>query len=170
MFSGMFLAINFIPEFHAFARPRSESRTHAHDGAAPSDGRRPRTCTSPRTGDTRNSIASRHKRAHVVAPPRCSNNSRFCYPPRSTVHTMPESNTTNTDSDKPSWDSSQFTQRAWIDDLLPWLPTCNAAYATLIEHGYTLTPQGCVFVHSYAHAQAVFFNQYTPYPLDSPSP
>eukprot|EP00965_Chrysotila_dentata_P003678 120493-Pleurochrysis_carterae.AAC.1 len=83
---------------------------------------------------------------------------------------MPETNSTDTDSEKPSWDSSQFTQRAWIDDLLPWRPTCNAAYATLIEHGYTLTPQGRVVVHSYAHAQAVFFNQYTPYPLDSPSP
>eukprot|EP00965_Chrysotila_dentata_P022760 754468-Pleurochrysis_carterae.AAC.1 len=83
---------------------------------------------------------------------------------------MPESNTTDTDSEKPSWDASQFTQRAWIDDLLPWLPTCNAAYAILIEHGYTLTPQGRVVVHSYAHAQAVFFKQYTPYPLDSPSP
>eukprot|EP00965_Chrysotila_dentata_P131965 4362787-Pleurochrysis_carterae.AAC.1 len=83
---------------------------------------------------------------------------------------MPKSNTTDTDSGKPSWDSSQFTQRAWIDDLLPWLPTCNAAHATLIEHGYTLTPQGRVVVHSYAHAQAVFFNQHTPYPLDSPSP
>eukprot|EP00965_Chrysotila_dentata_P195885 6177250-Pleurochrysis_carterae.AAC.2 len=83
---------------------------------------------------------------------------------------MPESNTTDTDSDKPSWDFAQFTQRAWIDDLLPWLPTCNAAYASLIEHGYTLKPQERVVVYSYSHAQAVFFNQYTPYPLDSPSP
>eukprot|EP00965_Chrysotila_dentata_P177766 5871919-Pleurochrysis_carterae.AAC.5 len=68
---------------------------------------------------------------------------------------MPETNTTGTDSDKPSWDSSQFTQRAWIDDLLPWLPTCNSAYASLIEHGYTLTPQGRVVAYSYSHAQAV---------------
>eukprot|EP00965_Chrysotila_dentata_P190131 6173698-Pleurochrysis_carterae.AAC.2 len=83
---------------------------------------------------------------------------------------MPEINNTNTDSDKPSWDSSQLSQRAWLDDLLPWLPTANSSYASLIEHGYTLTPRGRVVVHSYAHAQAVFFNQYTPYTLDAPSP
>eukprot|EP00965_Chrysotila_dentata_P169221 5588670-Pleurochrysis_carterae.AAC.1 len=33
-----------------------------------------------------------------------------------------------------------------------------------------LQRSGRVVVHSYQHAQAVFFNQYTPYPLDSPSP
>eukprot|EP00965_Chrysotila_dentata_P141259 4668874-Pleurochrysis_carterae.AAC.1 len=38
------------------------------------------------------------------------------------------------------------------------------------RHGYTLTPQGRVVVHSYPHAQAVFFNLYSPYSLDAPSP
>eukprot|EP00965_Chrysotila_dentata_P241370 6204238-Pleurochrysis_carterae.AAC.1 len=83
---------------------------------------------------------------------------------------MPETNNTDTDLEKPSWDSSQLSQRAWLDDLLPWLPTANSSYASLIKHGYTFTPQGRVVVHSYSHAQAVFFNQYTPYSLEAPSP
>eukprot|EP00965_Chrysotila_dentata_P104219 3441450-Pleurochrysis_carterae.AAC.1 len=61
---------------------------------------------------------------------------------------------TDTVSEQPSWDSSQLSQRAWLDDLLPWLPTKNASYASLVEHGYTLTPQGRVVVYSYQHAQA----------------
>eukprot|EP00965_Chrysotila_dentata_P142180 4701188-Pleurochrysis_carterae.AAC.1 len=77
---------------------------------------------------------------------------------------------TGTVSEQPPWDSSQLSQRAWLDDLLPWLPTKNASYASLVEHGYTLTPQGRVVVYSYQHAQAVFFNLYTPYTMDSPSP
>eukprot|EP00965_Chrysotila_dentata_P017297 574095-Pleurochrysis_carterae.AAC.1 len=72
---------------------------------------------------------------------------------------------------KPSpWDSSQLSQRAWLDELLPWLPTKNTAYASLCEHGYTLTPQGRVVVFSYQHVQAVFFSLYTPYTMDAPSP
>eukprot|EP00965_Chrysotila_dentata_P104143 3439093-Pleurochrysis_carterae.AAC.1 len=55
---------------------------------------------------------------------------------------------------KPSWDSSQLTERAWLDDLLPWIPSCNPLYATLIEHGYSLTPQGRVVVFSSDHAKA----------------
>eukprot|EP00965_Chrysotila_dentata_P051853 1721334-Pleurochrysis_carterae.AAC.1 len=83
---------------------------------------------------------------------------------------MPETNGIDTNFEKPSWNSSQLTQRAWVDDLLLWLPTCNAAYASLIEHGYTLTPQGRVVVYSYQHAQAVFLSLHTPYTLDAPSP
>eukprot|EP00965_Chrysotila_dentata_P038434 1277330-Pleurochrysis_carterae.AAC.1 len=72
---------------------------------------------------------------------------------------MPDTNNTDTVSDVPSWDSTlKLTQRALLDDLLPWLLTSNAAYASLIEHGYTLTPQGRVVVYSYQHAQAVLFN------------
>eukprot|EP00965_Chrysotila_dentata_P039773 1321664-Pleurochrysis_carterae.AAC.1 len=67
---------------------------------------------------------------------------------------MPDTNKSDSVSDQPSWDSSQFTQRAWLDDLLPWLPKCNASYASLVEHGYTFTPQGRVVVYSYQHAQA----------------
>eukprot|EP00965_Chrysotila_dentata_P045862 1524236-Pleurochrysis_carterae.AAC.1 len=68
---------------------------------------------------------------------------------------MPETNNTDTDSEKPSWDdSSQLSQHAWLDDLLPWRPTANSSYASLIEHGYTLTSQERVVVHSYSHAQA----------------
>eukprot|EP00965_Chrysotila_dentata_P258969 6213412-Pleurochrysis_carterae.AAC.2 len=62
---------------------------------------------------------------------------------------MPETINADADSDKPFWDSSQLTQRAWLDDLLPWLPTCNSSYASLIEDGYTL---------------------YAPYTLVAPSP
>eukprot|EP00965_Chrysotila_dentata_P238481 6202530-Pleurochrysis_carterae.AAC.1 len=40
---------------------------------------------------------------------------------------MPKTNNTDTDSDKRSWDSSQFSQRAGLDDLLPWLLTANCA-------------------------------------------
>eukprot|EP00965_Chrysotila_dentata_P148516 4903836-Pleurochrysis_carterae.AAC.1 len=84
---------------------------------------------------------------------------------------MPDPNNTDSVSDPPpSWDSSQLSQRAWLDDLLPWLPTCNSSYAPLVEHGYTLTPQGRVVVYSMQHAQAVFFNLHTPYTMDSPSP
>eukprot|EP00965_Chrysotila_dentata_P108779 3593592-Pleurochrysis_carterae.AAC.1 len=67
---------------------------------------------------------------------------------------MPDINKTDSVTEQPSWDSSQFTERAWLDDLLPWLPTCNASYASLAEHGYTFTPQGRVVVYSYQHAQA----------------
>eukprot|EP00965_Chrysotila_dentata_P021896 724721-Pleurochrysis_carterae.AAC.1 len=83
---------------------------------------------------------------------------------------MPDTDNTDTVSEQPSWDSSQLSQRAWLDDLLPWLPTRNTSYAFLVEHGYTLTPQGRVVVYSYQHAQAVFFNLYIPYTKDSPSP
>eukprot|EP00965_Chrysotila_dentata_P012127 397723-Pleurochrysis_carterae.AAC.1 len=83
---------------------------------------------------------------------------------------MFNANNTDTISDQPSWDSSQLSQRAWLDGLLPWLPTKNTAYASLCEHGYTLTPQGRVVVFSYQHAQAVIFNLYTPYTMDAPSP
>eukprot|EP00965_Chrysotila_dentata_P019459 646840-Pleurochrysis_carterae.AAC.1 len=71
---------------------------------------------------------------------------------------------------KPSWDSSQLTERAWLDDLLPWIPSCNPLYATLIEHGYSLTPQGRVVVFSVDHAKAVYHRFYTPYTFDAPSP
>eukprot|EP00965_Chrysotila_dentata_P077548 2559197-Pleurochrysis_carterae.AAC.1 len=56
--------------------------------------------------------------------------------------------TNGTVSKQPSWDSSQLSQRAWLDDLLLWLPAKNASYASL----------------------AVFFDLYTSYTMDSPSP
>eukprot|EP00965_Chrysotila_dentata_P227247 6195884-Pleurochrysis_carterae.AAC.1 len=61
-----------------------------------------------------------------------------------------------------------FNARGWTI-LLPWLPTCNASCASLIEHGYALTPQGRVVVYSLQHAQAVFLNLYTPCTMDAPS-
>eukprot|EP00965_Chrysotila_dentata_P108287 3576624-Pleurochrysis_carterae.AAC.1 len=62
---------------------------------------------------------------------------------------------------KPSWDSSQLTERAWLDDLFPWLPSCNLLYASLVEQGYSLTPQGRVAVYSTDHAKAVFHRLHT---------
>eukprot|EP00965_Chrysotila_dentata_P066624 2206287-Pleurochrysis_carterae.AAC.3 len=81
---------------------------------------------------------------------------------------MSNADTTDTVSEQSSWDSSQLSQRAGLNDLLPWLPTKNAglnnllpwfptkntAYASLCEYGYTLTPQGRVVDYSYQHAQA----------------
>eukprot|EP00965_Chrysotila_dentata_P032335 1077713-Pleurochrysis_carterae.AAC.1 len=71
---------------------------------------------------------------------------------------------------RPSWDSSQLTERAWLDDLFPWIPTCNSLYATLIEQGYSLTPQGRVVVFSSDHAKAVFHRLHPAHTFDSPSP
>eukprot|EP00965_Chrysotila_dentata_P178189 5885356-Pleurochrysis_carterae.AAC.1 len=45
---------------------------------------------------------------------------------------------------QPSWDCSQFSIRAWVDDLLAWVPTCYQSFAPLIEHGYVLTSHGRV--------------------------
>eukprot|EP00965_Chrysotila_dentata_P260621 6213972-Pleurochrysis_carterae.AAC.1 len=71
---------------------------------------------------------------------------------------------------KTSRDSSQLTERALLDDLFPWIPTCNALYATLIEHGYSLTPQGRVVVYLNDHVKAVFHRFYQVYLFDAPSP
>eukprot|EP00965_Chrysotila_dentata_P045653 1516573-Pleurochrysis_carterae.AAC.1 len=71
---------------------------------------------------------------------------------------------------KPSWDSSQLSERAWLDDLFAWIPTCNSLYATLIEQGYSLTPHGRVVVYSADHAKAVFHRLHQTYSFDSPSP
>eukprot|EP00965_Chrysotila_dentata_P174780 5770197-Pleurochrysis_carterae.AAC.1 len=71
---------------------------------------------------------------------------------------------------KPSWDSSQLTERTWLDDLFPWIPTCNSLYAKLIELGYSLTPQGRVAVYSNDHAKAVFHRLHQTHSFDSPSP
>eukprot|EP00965_Chrysotila_dentata_P094546 3125971-Pleurochrysis_carterae.AAC.1 len=71
---------------------------------------------------------------------------------------------------KPSWDSSQLTERAWLYDLFPWIPTSNALYATLLEHGYSLTPQGRVVVYSTDHAKAVFHRFYQVCTFNAPSP
>eukprot|EP00965_Chrysotila_dentata_P020157 667404-Pleurochrysis_carterae.AAC.1 len=57
---------------------------------------------------------------------------------------------------QPSWDCSQLTIRAWIDDVLTWIPTRGPAFAPLIEHGYVLTSHGRVVVASTDHAIAVF--------------
>eukprot|EP00965_Chrysotila_dentata_P127301 4209726-Pleurochrysis_carterae.AAC.1 len=62
----MFLVIIFIPESHAFARPRTVPRTLTRDGAAPFDGRCPRTCTTPGQGVSRDTPASQHKRAQQL--------------------------------------------------------------------------------------------------------
>eukprot|EP00965_Chrysotila_dentata_P135731 4487328-Pleurochrysis_carterae.AAC.1 len=71
---------------------------------------------------------------------------------------------------KPSWDSSQLTECACLHDLFRWIPTCNSLYATLIEQGYSLTPQGRVVVYSSDHAKAVFHRLHQTHTFDSPSP
>eukprot|EP00965_Chrysotila_dentata_P157565 5205111-Pleurochrysis_carterae.AAC.2 len=71
---------------------------------------------------------------------------------------------------QPSWDCSQLTIRAWIDDVLTWIPTRDPAFAPPIEHGYVLTSHGRVVVASSDHAIAVFHRIYTPYLLHDPSP
>eukprot|EP00965_Chrysotila_dentata_P021247 703526-Pleurochrysis_carterae.AAC.1 len=57
---------------------------------------------------------------------------------------------------QPSWDSSQISIRAWVDDVLAWIPTCDQSFAPLIEHGYVLTSHGRVVVTSKEHAIAVY--------------
>eukprot|EP00965_Chrysotila_dentata_P212938 6187337-Pleurochrysis_carterae.AAC.1 len=47
---------------------------------------------------------------------------------------------------QPSWDSSQISIRAWVDDLLAWIPTCEQSFAPLIEQGYVLTSHGRVVI------------------------
>eukprot|EP00965_Chrysotila_dentata_P218012 6190360-Pleurochrysis_carterae.AAC.2 len=42
-------------------------------------------------------------------------------------------------SQQPSWDYLQISLRAWVDDILTWIPTCDATFAPLIERGYVLT-------------------------------
>eukprot|EP00965_Chrysotila_dentata_P093634 3094276-Pleurochrysis_carterae.AAC.2 len=71
-------------------------------------------------------------------------------------------------SQQPSWDCSQLTIRAWIDDVLTWIPTRDSAFAPLIEHGYVITSHGRVVVSSADQAVAVFHRVYTPYPLHNP--
>eukprot|EP00965_Chrysotila_dentata_P194602 6176463-Pleurochrysis_carterae.AAC.1 len=71
---------------------------------------------------------------------------------------------------QPSWECSQLTIRAWIDDVLTWIPTRDSAFAPLIEHGYVITSHGRVVVSSADQAVAVFHRIYTPYPLHDPSP
>eukprot|EP00965_Chrysotila_dentata_P164977 5447204-Pleurochrysis_carterae.AAC.1 len=161
------LLFNFIPDQHAFARARCEAGTHA-------DSRRPRPAATPRARPRSGHAslqASQLTRCQLVAPRRCKLDPFFSYPLRSTASDMPDTNNPDTVSHQPSWDSSHLSQeRAWLYDLLPWLPTRNASYASLVEHGYILTPQGRVVVYSYQHAQAVFFNLYTLYAIDAPSP
>eukprot|EP00965_Chrysotila_dentata_P052436 1739551-Pleurochrysis_carterae.AAC.1 len=79
-------------------------------------------------------------------------------------------NHTPTVSTDPSWDCSHITIRAWADELLTWLPTENASYAPLIEHGYIVTTQGRVVVANHNHAIAVCHRIFNPYPLHAPSP
>eukprot|EP00965_Chrysotila_dentata_P015946 527896-Pleurochrysis_carterae.AAC.1 len=71
---------------------------------------------------------------------------------------------------QPSWDSSQISICAWVDDLLAWIHTCDQFFAPLIEQGYVLTSHGRVVVASKEHAIAVYHRIYSPYPLHSPSP
>eukprot|EP00965_Chrysotila_dentata_P210464 6185897-Pleurochrysis_carterae.AAC.2 len=71
---------------------------------------------------------------------------------------------------KPLWASLQLAERAWLDDLYPWIPTSNALYATLIGHGYSRTPQGRVVIYSTDHAKAVFHRFYQVCTFDAPSP
>eukprot|EP00965_Chrysotila_dentata_P245664 6206698-Pleurochrysis_carterae.AAC.3 len=73
-------------------------------------------------------------------------------------------------STQPSWDSSQISIRAWLDDVHAWIQTCDQSYAPLIEHGYVLPSHGRVVVASKDHATAVYHRIYTPYSLHSPSP
>eukprot|EP00965_Chrysotila_dentata_P087697 2895503-Pleurochrysis_carterae.AAC.1 len=148
--------------------------THARTRRSGTLDRPPPSCwpaRPPPSDDTRSPRASEYTRAQLVAPPVPPRSAPLSYPLPPIAKSMPATDGADeTNSEKPFWDSSQLTQRAWIDDLLPWIPTCNASYASLIEHGYTLSPQRRVVLHSYQHAQAVFSNLYTPYPLDAPSP
>eukprot|EP00965_Chrysotila_dentata_P011956 393011-Pleurochrysis_carterae.AAC.1 len=74
-------------------------------------------------------------------------------------------------SQQPSWDcSQQISLRDWVDNILTWIPTCDASFARLIEHGYVLTSHGRVVVSSKDQAVAVFHRIYQPYALQSPSP
>eukprot|EP00965_Chrysotila_dentata_P052730 1749403-Pleurochrysis_carterae.AAC.1 len=59
-------------------------------------------------------------------------------------------------SQQPSWDCSQISLRAWVDNILTWLSTCEPTFAPLIEHGYVLTSHGRVVVANKDHAVAVF--------------
>eukprot|EP00965_Chrysotila_dentata_P158205 5226611-Pleurochrysis_carterae.AAC.1 len=59
-------------------------------------------------------------------------------------------------STQPSWDSSQISIRAWVDDVLTWIPTCDQSFAPLIENGYVITSHGRVVVASKEHAIAVY--------------
>eukprot|EP00965_Chrysotila_dentata_P135878 4491787-Pleurochrysis_carterae.AAC.1 len=70
---------------------------------------------------------------------------------------------------QPFWDCSQINLRAWVDDVLTWIPTCDPSFAPLIEQGYVLTTHGRVVVANKDHAVAVFHRIYSPYPLHSPS-
>eukprot|EP00965_Chrysotila_dentata_P244501 6206015-Pleurochrysis_carterae.AAC.5 len=74
---------------------------------------------------------------------------------------MPDTTDADTGSEHSSWDSSKLSQRSWLGNLLPWLPTKNAAYASLIELEYTLTPQKRTVVYSLQQMHK---------PLDAPSP
>eukprot|EP00965_Chrysotila_dentata_P132964 4396376-Pleurochrysis_carterae.AAC.1 len=72
---------------------------------------------------------------------------------------MPETDSpTDTVLQTETWDLPQLSQGTWLDNMLPWLPTCNSSYTSLVEHNYKLTPQSRIYVHSYQHVQAVFFN------------
>eukprot|EP00965_Chrysotila_dentata_P023547 780520-Pleurochrysis_carterae.AAC.1 len=73
-------------------------------------------------------------------------------------------------SARPSWDASQVTIRPWLEDLQPWLSTCNPSYTPSIENGYVITSQGRVVVVFMEHAESVFFRLETTYTFDSPSP
>eukprot|EP00965_Chrysotila_dentata_P160565 5300749-Pleurochrysis_carterae.AAC.1 len=59
-------------------------------------------------------------------------------------------------STQPSWHSSQISIRAWLDDVLTWIPTCDQSFAPLIENGYVITSHGRVVVASKEHAIAVY--------------
>eukprot|EP00965_Chrysotila_dentata_P149382 4933229-Pleurochrysis_carterae.AAC.1 len=75
---------------------------------------------------------SEHTRPQLVAPlPVHLRSIFFRYPLRWITADMSNADTTDTVSEQPSWDSSQLSQRAWLDDLLSWLPTKNTAYASL---------------------------------------
>eukprot|EP00965_Chrysotila_dentata_P136912 4528561-Pleurochrysis_carterae.AAC.1 len=73
-------------------------------------------------------------------------------------------------SQQPSWDCSQISLRAWVDDILTWIPTCDATFAPLIEHNYVPTSHGRVIVSSKDQAIAVFHRIHQPYSLHSPLP
>eukprot|EP00965_Chrysotila_dentata_P189352 6173273-Pleurochrysis_carterae.AAC.2 len=80
-----------------------------------------------------------------------------------------EQSTVSITSSQLSWDSSQISIRAWVDDVLAWIPSCEQSFAPLIEHGYVLTSHGRVIVTSKEHAIAVYPRICTPYSLHSPS-
>eukprot|EP00965_Chrysotila_dentata_P046424 1542487-Pleurochrysis_carterae.AAC.1 len=60
--------------------------------------------------------------------------------------------------------------RAWIEDLLRWLPTQSSNYVPLMKHGYIIVSHGKVAVVDSSQAQAIATSSDPVYTLELPSP